>query len=56
MKHRVFILIELLVVGAIVSILITVGIVINYKTDKFQDLQKKLNSQKEYKERLYNQG
>jgi|TARA_B100002003_G_scaffold201491_1_gene193234 type II secretory pathway pseudopilin PulG len=56
MKHRVFIIIELLIVVAIISILTTVGMVISYKTDKFQDLQKKFGRQKEYKERLYNQG
>ena len=46
----------MVIVVAIISILFAVGQVINYKTDKFQDLQKKLNKQKEYKERLYNQG
>ena len=56
MKHRVFTIIELLVVVAIISILFAVGQVINYKTDKFQDLQKKLNKQKEYIERSYKQG
>jgi len=56
MKHRVFILIELLIVIAIISILIVVGQVMNYKIDKFQDLQKKLNKQKEYIERSYKQG
>ena len=56
MKHRVFTLIELLVVVAIFSILISVGKVMNYKIDKFQDLEKKSNKQKVYIERLYNQG
>jgi prepilin-type N-terminal cleavage/methylation domain-containing protein len=56
MKHRVFSLIELLVVVAIIGILTTVGMIISYKTDKFQDLHKKFGRQKEYKEKLYNQG
>jgi prepilin-type N-terminal cleavage/methylation domain-containing protein len=56
MKLRVFIFIELLIVVAIIGILTTVGLVISCKTGKFQDLQKKLNGQKEHKERLYNQG
>jgi|TARA_B100001971_G_scaffold2023_1_gene1599 prepilin-type N-terminal cleavage/methylation domain-containing protein len=55
MKHRVFTLIELLIVVAIIGILITVGMTISYKTDKFQDLHKKFIKQKGYKERLYNQ-
>jgi prepilin-type N-terminal cleavage/methylation domain-containing protein len=56
MKNRVFIFIELLIVLAIIGILTTVGMIIDYKTDKFQDLHKKFGRQKEYKERLYNQG
>jgi len=56
MKNRVFSLIELLVVVAIISILTTVGMIISYKTDKYQDLHKKFGSQKGYKEKLYNQG
>jgi|TARA_B100000586_G_scaffold76694_1_gene53871 prepilin-type N-terminal cleavage/methylation domain-containing protein len=56
MKHRVFNLIELLIVVVIIGILTTVGMIISYKTDKFQDLNKKFDRQKEYKERLYNQG
>jgi Tfp pilus assembly protein PilE len=56
MKHRVFNLIELFIVVVIIGILTTVGMIISYKTDKFQDLHKKFGKQKEYKERLYNQG
>ena len=56
MKHRVFTLIELLIVVAIIGVLIIVGMIINYETDKYHDLQKKLNKQKEYKQRSYNQG
>jgi len=56
MKYRVFTLIELLIVVAIIGILTTVGMIVSYKTDKFQDLYKKFGRQKEYKERLYNQG
>ena len=56
MKHRVFTLIELLVVVAIIGTLTAVGMIISYKTDKFQDLHKKFDRQKEYKEKLYNQG
>jgi len=52
MKHRVFTLIELLIVIAIIGILTTVGMIISYKTDKFQDLHKKFGGQKEYKEKL----
>ena len=55
MKHRVFIIIELLIVVAIIGILIMVGQIMNYRIDKMPDLQKKLNNQKEYKERLYHQ-
>jgi len=46
---RVFTIIELLVVVAIITIPIAVGQLMNYRIDKFYDLQKKLNSQKEYK-------
>ena len=56
MKHRVFTLIELLIVIVIISILIVVGQVMNYKIDKFQDLQKNQTNNKEYIERLRNQG
>jgi len=56
MKYRVFTLIELLIVVAIIGIMTTVGMIVSYKTDKFQDLYKKFGRQKEYKERLYNQG
>ena len=49
MKHRVFTLIELLVVVVIIGVLIIVGMIIDYRTDKYQDLHKKLNKQKEYK-------
>jgi|TARA_B100000959_G_scaffold138206_1_gene145300 type II secretory pathway pseudopilin PulG len=56
MKQRVFNLIELLVIVVIIGILTTVGMIVSYKTDKFQDLHKKFGRQKEYKERLYNQG
>ena len=37
MKHRVFTLIELLVVVVIIGVLITVGTIINYRTDKYQN-------------------
>ena len=56
MKHKAFTLIELLVVVAIIGILTTVGMIISYKTDKYQNLHKKFGSQKGYKEKLYNQG
>jgi prepilin-type N-terminal cleavage/methylation domain-containing protein len=56
MKHRVFTLIELLIVIVIISILIVVGQVSDYKINKFQDLQKKSSKQKEYIERLHNQA
>jgi|TARA_B100001964_G_scaffold195194_1_gene219119 prepilin-type N-terminal cleavage/methylation domain-containing protein len=56
MKQRVFTFIEFLIVVAIIGTLIMVGMIISYKTDKFQDLHKKFSGQKGYKERLYNQG
>ncbi len=56
MKNRIFSLIELLVVVAIIGILITVGMIFSDKNDKFQDSHKKFDRQKEYKEKLYNQG
>jgi|TARA_B100001964_G_C13851543_1_gene430410 prepilin-type N-terminal cleavage/methylation domain-containing protein len=56
MKQRVFSIIELLIVVAIIVILTTVGMIISYKTDKYQDLHKKFSRQKGYKERSYNQG
>jgi len=52
MKHRVFSLIELLIVVAIIGILTTVGMVISYKTDKYQDSHKKFGWQKEYKVKI----
>jgi len=56
MKHRVFTIFELLAVVAIISILIALGQVSNYKIHKILDLQKKLNNQKEYNEIFYHQG
>ena len=56
MKQRIFTIIELLVVVAIISILIALGHVSDYKIHKILDLQKKLNNQKEYNEIFYHQG